>query len=736
MVPTAAGALRKHGPVDGSSGLLRELGAGFLAALPALTNCFAYGALIFSGPLRPFLAEGIAASLTTCAVSALVIALTSRFRTAIAGPVATVSAVLALLAASLGPAMEGMPANQRLALAYAALFTATTTTAAALLLVGFVRAGRLVRFVPYPVIAGFMGATGWLVVAGAIKMATDVPIELRLLPDFAHRREGLLLALLLGCTAGLWFATKKIKHPLTLPVALVLASLVTDLTLPILHISGKDAAAAGILFTVGNTAWPGIPALNGTYFQADWTALVPAIGPLGAVILITVLQALFLASGLEISTRTEVDLDHEVRSAGWANLASAALGGFVSQIALSATTVNRTAGGTSRLTGIVVSLIALVCLFGADSALEFIPRFVLGGVLLLQGLLLLQEWAIMTYRTLPRMEWILVIAIIAITAWLGFVPAELGGLLAACVLFAISVTRIDIVRAVYGLNARTSSVVRSEEETRMLAEHGSRVQVMELKGFIFFGSAFRLREKVKAVVAESRCLMLIFDFSRVIGIDSSAAATVVGLSRSLHDTGIGQLIVGLSPTAIEAFRQSDGLGKNVAILTDMDEALERGEQLVLAPWASDPAVKPPFSDWLSAILGNPEDAAILQGHLASARYKAGDLLCRQGDLTDDLYFIEAGRLSAIVESDVAAPARLRVFGTNTVVGEIAFLLNVPRTASLRVDEDAIVWSLTREAFDQLLTTHPSLILELQRDVLRIQVERLAFATRRIAALQL
>jgi SulP family sulfate permease len=230
--------------------------------------------------------------------------------------------------------------------------------------------------------------------------------------------------------------------------------------------------------------------------------------------------------------------------------------------------------------------------------------------------------------------------------------------------------------------------------------------------------------------------MLIFDFSRVIGIDSSAAATVVGLSRSLHDTGIGQLIVGLSPTAIEAFRQSDGLGKNVAILTDMDEALERGEQLVLAPWASDPAVKPPFSDWLSAILGNPEDAAILQGHLASARYKAGDLLCRQGDLTDDLYFIEAGRLSAIVESDVAAPARLRVFGTNTVVGEIAFLLNVPRTASLRVDEDAIVWSLTREAFDQLLTTHPSLILELQRDVLRIQVERLAFATRRIAALQL
>jgi len=736
MIAAAAGALRKLGPVDGSSGLFRELGAGFLAALPALTNCFAYGTLIFSGPLRPFLAEGVAASLTTCVVSALVIALTSRFRTAIAAPVATVSAVLAVLTASLGPTLEALPLDRRLALAYAVLFTATMTTAAALLLVGFVRAGRLVRFVPYPVIAGFMGATGWLVVAGAVRMATDVPIELSSLPAFAHRREGLLLALLLACTAGLWFATKTIKHPLTLPVALVLASLVTDLALPILQMSNEAAHAQGILFAVGNTAWPGIPLLNRAYFQADWTGLLPAIGPIGAVILITVLQTLFLASGLEISTRTEVDLNHEVRNVGWANLASAALGGFVGQIALSATTVNRAAGGTSRLTGIVVSLVALVCLFGAGRALEFIPRFVLGGVLLLQGLLLLHEWAVMTYRTLPRMEWILVIAIIAITAWLGFVPAELGGLLAACVLFAISVTRIDIVRAVYGLNARTSSVVRSEETTRMLVEHGSRVQVMELKGFVFFGSAFRLREKVKEIVAESQCLMLILDFSRVVGIDSSAAATIVGISRSLHDKGIQELVVGLSPTAVRIFGESGGLDKHVVVLADMDEALERGEQLVLAAWGSDPAARLSFSDWLSAILGDADHAAILQGHLVKARYEAGDFLCRQGDLTDDLYFIEAGRVSAIVDSEGSAPARIRVFGANTVVGEIAFLLNVPRTATLRVDEDAIVWSLTRGAFDQLLTGHPNLILALLRDVLRLQVERLAFATRRIAALQL
>lgn len=742
MIAAAVTAFRKLDIKDagrkgggGFPGLGRELGAGFVAALPALTNCFAYGALIFSGPLRPFLAEGVAAALMTCAAAALVVALTSRFRTAIASPSASTSALLAVLMASAAPAMEGLPPSQRLALAYAVLFVATAAASAALLLVGFIRAGKLFRFVPYPVIAGFMGATGWLMVADAIKMVTEVPIELRSLPDFAQPREGVLLAILLAWTALLWVVTKKIKHLLALPAALVLAALATGLVLPILGISGKEAHAQGILFYVGNTGWPGIPVLSGAYFHVDWKALLPMGGAIGALTLIAVLQPLFLASGLEISTRTEVDLDRELRNMGWANLASAVLGGFVGQVSLSATTANRSAGGTSRLTGIVVSLIALFSLFGVGAVLEFIPSFVLGGVLLMQGLRLLQEWAVTSYRALPRLEWVLVIAIIVITAWFGFVPAEFSGLLAACVLFALSVSRVDIVRAVTGLDARASSVVRSEEETRLLAEHGSRAQVMELRGFVFFGSAYHLRGKVKAILADHQPLVLIFDFGRVIGVDSSAVSAMVGISRLLADKGVQQLVTGLSPAAMQVLRESGGLDKTVVISADIDEALERGEEAVLAACASRAAVNPPFFDWLASMLGSAEFAATLQRHLVKAKHDRGSYLCRHGDPTDDLYLIEQGQLCAIVEQGVSAPTRVRVFGPHTLVGEIAFVLGVPRTASLRVEEDAIVWSLDRRAFGELLKSDASLVLALLQDVLRVQAERLAFATRQIAALR-
>jgi SulP family sulfate permease len=736
MVRAAGLALRRLGlgEVGGISGLSRDVSAGLVAGLSALTSCFAYGVLIFSGPLRPFLAEGIAASLITCFACALVTALTSRFKIAIAAPAASTSALIAVLLASLAPHMRELPPDQRLALAYAALFAATAAPAAAMLLFGFIRAGKFVRFFPYPVIAGFMGATGWLVVEGAVMMVTDLPISLPSLPQFVQPHEALLVAMLLVWTAALWAITSIIKHPLTLPVAIVLASLAADLALPAFGISAKDAQAQGILFSVTGAGWPGIPILKDGFFFADWSLLLPAAGTIGAIVLISILQCLLLATGLEVTTRTEVDLDQEARSMGWANLASALLGGFVGQISLGATAVNRSAKGATRITGVVVSLVALAAMLGASSALQFVPKFVLGGALLIQGIRLMQEWGVATRQTLPRAEWLLVIAIILITAWFGFIPAEMTGLLAACVLFALSVSRIDVVRAIYGLDARNSSVVWPDDETRYLAAHGASVQVIELRGFVFFGSAHRLRERVKSVVAELAPAMLIFDFSRVIGIDSSAATAMARISRLLRDSGIQQTVVGLSPEATRSVSETGGPDENVVILADIDEALERGEAALLAARAADSAAIPTFHDWIAAMLGGSDYAEVLRQELVATHHEPGHFLCRQGETTDELYFVEKGQVSAVIEQNVSAPIRVRVFGPRTIVGEIAFVLDVPRTASLRVDEHAIVWSLSRRAFGRLMTRHPDLALALMQAVVRMQAERLSFATRRIAAL--
>jgi SulP family sulfate permease len=242
---------------------------------------------------------------------------------------------------------------------------------------------------------------------------------------------------------------------------------------------------------------------------------------------------------------------------------------------------------------------------------------------MIQAIRLLQVWGVATRQTLPRAEWLLVIAIILITAWFGFIPAEVTGLLAACVLFALSVSRIDVVRAIYGLDARNSSVVWPDDETRYLAAHGASVQVIELRGFVFFGSAHRLRERVKSIVAELAPVMLIFDFSRVIGIDSSAATAMVRISCLLHESGIQQTVVGLSPGGTRSVSESGSLDRNVVILADIDEALERGETAVLATRAMDSAATPTFHDWIAAVLGGPDYAEVLQQQLVATHHEPG-----------------------------------------------------------------------------------------------------------------
>ena len=77
--------------------------------------------------------------------------------------------------------------------------------------------------------------------------------------------------------------------------------------------------------------------------------------------------------------------------------------------------------------------------------------------------------------------------------------------------------------------------------------------------------------------------------------------------------------------------------------------------------------------------GAESTARVLAEHLTQA--KAQDrCLCRQGDPTDSLLFIEAGRVSVMLERPGQAPLRVRVFGAHTIVGEVGFFLDAPRTA--------------------------------------------------------
>lgn len=308
------------------------------------------------------------------------------------------------------------------------------------------------------------------------------------------------------------------------------------------------------------------------------------------------------------------------------------------------------------------------------------------------------------------------------------------GLVASCIIFALDVSRVGVIRQQFTLNERPSMVVRSENQSRVIARHGNGVRTLRLGGFIFFGSAYGLQERVKRLIEAEKPHTIVFDFSGCTGVDSSAAASLSRLRVYMRQSGVRAVFAGMRPSTAQTLRSGGG-NDAPEFFPDLDRALEECETRLIDEHLPHAHAARNLPEWLADALGGHEWAGKLAARLKPAPLVDGDCLCRQGDPTDSLLFIERGRVSVFVDGPHHEPLRVRVFAPHTIAGEIGFFLNAPRTATMRAAPDAVVWLLDRETFVDLRESDPGLAAALLAYIVRLQAERLAFATRQITALQ-
>jgi SulP family sulfate permease len=91
----------------------------------------------------------------------------------------------------------------------------------------------------------------------------------------------------------------------------------------------------------------------------------------------------------------------------------------------------------------------------------------------------------------------------------------------------------------------------------------------------------------------------------------------------------------------------------------------------------------------------------------------GDVLVREGDVTDDIYFVESGTLTASVASKAGAAIRIRTMGPGTVIGEVALYTRKPRTASVVAESPCTLHRLSRSALEAMLRDDPDTAATLQ-----------------------
>src|SRR5262249_3352070 len=338
---------------------LQDLWGGTICGVVSIVYCVSYAAFIFSGPLAPWLGYGIAATFISTTVGALVVALRSSLPFTIAGPDSSTSVVTAVLVAAF---VEWLVANGTSdhILEPTLILMALSSVLIGILLcgLGLGRAGRAIRFVPYPVIGGFLGATGWLMVSGASQVITDRQLVVANIHALLSPANLSKLTAAAAIAVVLYFGLRRFRTPLVLLGLIFAGVAAAHLALLVMGISILDAQAGGWLFKPEAAVALKLPWNFEELSRFRWPVLWSLAGDIVAMMFVTVMTVLLNTTGIELETRHEANLERELNAVGSANLLAASLGGYVTCSSLSRTTLNYEIGGRGRLSGLTVAAIS------------------------------------------------------------------------------------------------------------------------------------------------------------------------------------------------------------------------------------------------------------------------------------------------------------------------------------------------------------------------------------------
>lgn len=716
---------------------LRDILSAGAPSVLTISFGLSYAVLIFSGPLTPYLPYGIAATFTATAVIAAVIALGSSFRFAIGAPETSTAAVTGILSASLVEHITAVnPSAPLLAPVLMTLAGATIITGLVLCGIGLTRVGRAIRYVPYPVIGGFLGATACLIVLGGIRVITDRHVHFDNLDQFANATT--IQQLFAGCALAfaIYLTWHRSRNPLALPAILVGGVLAAHVAFSAFGLSPEEARALGWTFQSPPRASLIQPWHLADIQQFPWQALPGLLGNLVAVIFVTAISTLFNTTGIEVATHREANLERELSVTGFANILSGLLGGYSGCISLSRSVLSFNTGARGRLPGLTVATIAALMLVADPALLSHMPKFVLGGLLIYLGVDQLNRWIVVSRQRLSVVEYLSLLAIIIIIVQWGFVAGVLIGTVIGCATFALSASRINSIKFAFNGREYRSSLDRSRDELALLDVHGRALHGLGLQSYLFFGSANRLYQHVKLLLERHPdCRYLVFDFRLVTGIDSSAAYSFAQIKRSAAERGVRLLLVNLTRSAEKILRSSDFLSYEVKVMPELDHALEWCENEIISQHRGPDQDEGDLQNWFTNILGNEQDAQDLAHRCERMDVLGSDIIVRAGDPADSMLFILNGRVGIMIDTGDGRMTRVRSLGRYTTVGEMGLVARQPRSATIKAETRSTLYVLHASALDDIMATNPALGQKLLTYFMQVMAERLAFASRTIGVLR-
>lgn len=697
------------------SGIIGDLFGGTASMLVALPSAIAFGLIIYA-PLGPeFSGQAALGGIIGTIMLGLVAPFVGGTRRLVTAPCAPAAAVLSVFVGEMvskgGVEIQLIPIYITLVALLAGVFQ---------LIAGLAGGGRFIKYIPYPVVAGYLSGVGILIFIGQLPKFLGVPAKTSFWDALTTVSVWNYDSIIIGAITILTmlFISKIIK---TIPAAIL--SLITGIgcyfVLSIFNenlltldgnsmVIGKISASVSDVTTlIGNHL--------GLFTQIDFSKLSEVIVPvftLGVLLSIDTLKTCVVLDALTFSRHNS---NKEIIGQGVANISASIACGIPGAGTMGATLVNLNSGGQTKFSGMIVGITALLVLLLLGEFIAWIPVSALAGILMVVGIRMIDKksFELLKSRT-TMLDFFVILAVIIAAVSYSLITAAGVGIALAILLFLREQIRTSVIRRRMKVGQVFSKKVRIESELEVLNQHSESTIVLELQGQLFFGTTDQLLTELEPYL--KKCKYVILDMRRVASIDYTAGNLLRQIKARLKPIKgvlIFSSIPANLPTGQNVRKYLEDLGleekKRLKFFDTLDQAIEWTEDRILkkAKVIHKDESEPLNLDELELFKGLSQDAfSTIQSAIEEKDYQASDTIFSIGEESEEIYFIRKGNVKIVLPLTGGMIHHLATFSRGNYFGDMAFLDKGKRSANAVASDDVSLYVLKRSRFDEIAKEHP------------------------------
>lgn len=510
---------------------------GLTAGIVALPLALAFGEQTEMGAI---------AGLYGAIVIGIVAAIFGGTYTQISGPTAPMTVVSAVVIADAIDYMGGF--DQAIPIIIATFLLAGLLEA----MMGVFRLGSYIKYIPYPVVSGFMSGIGIIIVITQIFpfFGVDAPTggpmgtikSIHKIPEVVNFYSIGVALITIAIIYLFPRITKKVPSAL---IALVLISLVAYMALPqgsVLRINSEGAIPTGL------------PDLELGFISVfgDWKHMMVVFEYAFTLAALGAIDSLLTSVVADNMTKTKHDSNLELVGQGIGNMASAIIGGLPGAGATMRTVININAGGRSKVSGVVAGAFLLLVLLGLGSLVGHIPNAVLAGILITVGIGIIDYKGFRHIKDVPKSDVFIMIVVLLLTVFVDLLIAVAVGMVLSALLFMKQIADVVENRTYSSPLKDFSREVPWEDEGNIIEKIGDKVYIKHVKGPLFFGFSARFQEMMKAL---PDIQVVIIRMDLVPYVDQTGLYAMEDAIQDLKSKGIDVAFTGLHGQPEEMFRR-------------------------------------------------------------------------------------------------------------------------------------------------------------------------------------